>query len=82
MRPEHLAFVDGNGGVGGGGVPARVNLVEPTGADTFVYADMAGTQICAVFTERHAFAPGEEIRLQPQLPVVHLFDAASGQVLQ
>jgi multiple sugar transport system ATP-binding protein len=75
VRPEHLSVVET------GGVPARVNLVEPTGADTYVYADMAGTQICAVFTERHAFEPGEAIRLQPQLAVVHLFDAASGQVL-
>jgi multiple sugar transport system ATP-binding protein len=75
VRPEHLAVIDS------GGVPAQVNLVEPTGADTFVYADMAGTQICAVFTERHAFEPGEAIRLQPQLAVVHLFDAASGRVL-
>jgi multiple sugar transport system ATP-binding protein len=63
------------------GVPAKVTVVEPTGADTFVYADIAGTQACAVFTERHGFAPGEVIRLQPNLGVVHLFDAASGRVL-
>ncbi len=75
VRPEHLDVTDN------GGVPARVSLVEPTGADTFVYADMVGTQICAVFSERHAFAPGETIRLQPQLSVVHLFDAESGRVM-
>jgi multiple sugar transport system ATP-binding protein len=76
FRPEHLTLV-GNGG----GVPVRVSVVEPTGADTYIYSDLAGTQICAIFSERHAFQPDETIRLQPDLAVVHLFDAASGQVL-
>jgi multiple sugar transport system ATP-binding protein len=76
VRPEHLSVTTADG------VPARVKLVEPTGADTFVYADLAGTPICAVFSERHAFRPGDQIQLLPQLPVVHLFDAATGQVLR
>jgi multiple sugar transport system ATP-binding protein len=78
VRPEHLAFV---GGGGGSSVPARVTVVEPTGADTFVYGEIAGTQMCAVFTERHEFHPDEVIHLQPQVPVTHLFDAASGNKL-
>jgi multiple sugar transport system ATP-binding protein len=76
VRPEHLAIANG-----AGGVPAVVQVVEPTGADTFVYATMAETQVCAVFTERHGFRMGEGIQLQPQLDVVHLFDAQSGQKL-
>src|SRR5262249_44847980 len=78
VRPEPLA------GVGEGvrnAVPATVTVVEPTGADTFVYGEMAGTQMCAVFTERHAFAPGQGIHLLPNVPVTHLFDAASGSKL-
>jgi multiple sugar transport system ATP-binding protein len=75
-RPEHLGLA-----ADGGGVPATVIVVEPTGADTYVFADIAGTQICAVFTERHTFQPGQVIPLQPQLDVVHLFDAASGEAL-
>jgi multiple sugar transport system ATP-binding protein len=76
VRPEHLAIANG-----AGGVPAVVQVVEPTGADTFVYATMAATQVCAVFTERHAFRMGDGIKLQPQLDVVHLFDAQSGRKL-
>jgi multiple sugar transport system ATP-binding protein len=76
FRPEHMTLAGGDQGV-----PAKVIVVEPTGADTFVYADVAGTQACAIFTERHAFEPGEMIRLQPDLHVVHLFDASSGRVI-
>jgi multiple sugar transport system ATP-binding protein len=77
MRPEHLDLArDGDAGV-----PAVVRVVEPTGADTFVYAELAKTQICAVFIERHDFKSGAAIRLRPRLDLVHLFDAKSGRKL-
>ncbi len=75
VRPEHLDVVS----TGNGGVPAAVTVVEPTGADTYVYSEIAGAQICAVFAERYDFAPGETIHLQPRLAVTHLFDAATGK---
>jgi multiple sugar transport system ATP-binding protein len=77
IRPEHLS-VAGNGHAG---VAAQVTVVEPTGADTYVYAQIADAQICAVFDERYDFAPGATIHLQPRLAVTHLFDAASGDKL-
>jgi multiple sugar transport system ATP-binding protein len=76
VRPEHLSVVDG-----GDGVPATVTVVEPTGADTFVYGEIAGLQVCAVFDERYDFAPGQTIHLLPKLAVTHLFDAATGDKL-
>jgi multiple sugar transport system ATP-binding protein len=72
-RPEHLGLGDG--------VSATVVVVEPTGADILVYANIAGNMVCAVFAERHVFSPGQQIRLMPKLDVVHLFDAASGKRL-
>jgi multiple sugar transport system ATP-binding protein len=75
VRPEHFEIV------AEGGVPTRVNVVEPTGADTFVYGDFAGTQICAVFSERHQFRSGEMVNLRPRAPLTHVFDAGSGQAL-
>ena len=71
IRPEHLTL-------DGGGVPATVQVVEPTGADTFVYAQVGGVPICTTFDERHDFSPGQPIALAPRLDAVHLFDAASG----
>ncbi len=73
-RPEHLDLAQS-------GVPANVLVVEPTGADTQVYATLAGAQICTVFQERHSFTPGQPIHLAPRLACVHLFDAATGKHL-
>jgi multiple sugar transport system ATP-binding protein len=75
VRPEHLTL-------GNGGFVARVSVVEPTGADTFVFSEVGGTPICATFSERHTFRPGEEIALTPRLEAVHLFDSESGKVIR
>ena len=73
-RPEHLALGDG-------GIAVQVAVVEPTGADTFVACRHQGHELSVVFHERHAFAPGSTIHLQPDLQRAHLFDAGSGQRL-
>ncbi|MGJ7581606.1 ABC transporter ATP-binding protein [Variovorax sp. RHLX14] len=74
-RPEHLVLSDRQG------IPAQVVVMEPTGMDTFVSCRHDGTELCAVFRERHDFAPGSTIHLQPDLQRAHLFDAATGQRL-
>jgi multiple sugar transport system ATP-binding protein len=73
VRPEHLAVA------ADGGVPAEVVVVEPTGADTQIFCRVAGRDVTAVVRERHAFRPGEVVRLRPQLS--YLFDPASGERL-
>jgi multiple sugar transport system ATP-binding protein len=55
-----------------------VVVVEPTGADTQVFSKIAGLEVASVFRDRHAFRPGEVIRLRPDTSRAHLFDAASG----
>src|SRR5450755_2853331 len=74
-RPEHLLLA------AEGGIPTRVVVLEPTGADTLVACRHGTTDMAAVFRERHDFAPGSTIRLQPDLQRAHLFDAGSGQRL-
>jgi multiple sugar transport system ATP-binding protein len=74
-RPEHLTLADG------GGITARVVVMEPTGMDTFIACRHDGVDFSAVFRERHDFAPGTIIRLQPDLQRAHLFDASTGQRL-
>jgi multiple sugar transport system ATP-binding protein len=74
-RPEHLSLANG------GGIPSRVVVMEPTGMDTFVACRHEGAEISAVFRERHDFAPGATIHLQPDLQRAHLFDAGTGQRL-
>ena len=74
VRPEHISLADGVGGV-----PAEVDVIEPTGAYTLAFARMAGADVCAMFDERHDFKPGQRIELSPRPDLVHVFDAASGQ---
>jgi multiple sugar transport system ATP-binding protein len=72
VRPDHLIVANGEG------VDATVEVVEPTGADTLVFARLGNQKICGAFSERHGFRPGERIALAPRLECVHLFDAQSG----
>ena len=76
-RPEHLAL-EGDAQ----GLPAQVVVVEPTGADTQVFAKFDGTEITAIFRERHEFRAGDVIRLIPDIARGHVFDAASGKALR
>ena len=74
-RPEHLHLA------AEGGIPSRVVVLEPTGADTFVACRHGKTDVAAVFRERHEFAPGTTIHLVPDTERAHLFDAGSGDRL-
>jgi multiple sugar transport system ATP-binding protein len=74
VRPEHFVLSDA-------GVPAEVVVVEPTGSETEVFAKLGGEDIIAVFRERHQFKPGDQIRLMPEVPMVHLFDEPTGKRL-
>jgi multiple sugar transport system ATP-binding protein len=76
-RPEDLALAPG-----GEGLAASVVVVEPTGADTQVFAKLGGAEVTAVFRERHEFRAGDAIRLMPDHARAHLFDAASGKSLR
>ena len=57
IRPEHFVIADD-------GAEAEVQVVEPTGSETQVIAKLGGTEIIAVFRERHQFKPGDKIRLK------------------
>ena len=71
IRPEHFVLNPE-------GLPAKVHVIEPTGSETQVMAEFAGTSIIAAFRERVAAKPGETIRIAPDPSLVHLFDAGTG----
>ena len=75
VRPEYLTLANG----AGGGFEAQVSVVEPTGADVLVIGRAAGSEMRASFHDRHAFKPGQSIRLQPRLDTIILFDEPSGR---
>jgi multiple sugar transport system ATP-binding protein len=74
IRPEHLRL-------DAGGIEAEVVLIEPTGSETQVVVSLAGQEITGVFRERVTAAPGERIRLAPDIGLIHLFDSETGQRL-
>ena len=76
IRPEHLRPSSNSSGLG-----AKVIVVEPTGAEIHIYADLAGKEVCAVTQDRLQLDPGDEVRLVPLLDRVHLFDQATGKAL-
>jgi len=73
IRPEHLTL--------GGGARASVNVVEPTGPEMHIYAELAGQEICVITQERVSPGRGTAIDISPRPDRIHLFDAGSGKAL-
>jgi multiple sugar transport system ATP-binding protein len=71
IRPEHWRLDDA-------GIPSTVRVVEPTGSETLVVADLADHRVVCAFRERVQAHPGETLRISPNLDAAHLFDEASG----
>ena len=75
IRPEHIEVTDAPDGI-----PATLVALEPTGAETVVMADVAGTIVTIVTRDRIALKPGEAIRLRP-VQTRQLYFDADGQRL-
>ncbi len=74
IRPEHLELSDT-------GLDAEVVVVEPTGADTQLFARIGECQVVAVFHERHSLHPGQKVKLRPRTDAAMVFDDETGQRL-
>ena len=60
------------------GVPARVVVVEPTGAETELLVQVADENIVVVMHGRTAAQPDDTVFLALDADKAHVFDAASG----
>ncbi|MDQ2764630.1 MAG: sn-glycerol-3-phosphate ABC transporter ATP-binding protein UgpC [Pseudomonadota bacterium] len=74
VRPEHMMLAPG-------GIPATVQVVEPTGSETHIIARMGGASIVCAFRERVSARPGEIIEVMPNPALAHLFDEQTGKRL-
>ena len=75
IRPEHLTLSEK-------GFEVTVTVVEPTGSEIQIIGrTQGGDDIVANFRERHAFEPGETIRLSVEPRLVHLFHGETGKRL-
>jgi multiple sugar transport system ATP-binding protein len=73
IRPEHMVLS------GSDGIPAIVHVVEPTGSETQVVAQLGDASILCAFRERVSAKPGETIWIAPEPGLAHLFDAETGR---
>lgn len=62
----------------GQGIPAKVIVVEPTGAETELLLDVGGAKVIVVMHGRTAVRPDDIVHLQIEAGKTHVFDDASG----
>jgi len=74
IRPEHLRLDPA-------GLPAVVNVLEPTGSETQVVMHVGGAHLLGAFRERITARHGEVLPVSPDPSLIHLFDKATGQRL-
>ena len=62
------------------GVPVSIVVVEPTGSETLVVAKLGEQTISCVFRERIKAKPGDQLRISPNRPAIHLFDREGSRI--
>ena len=61
-----------------GGLTIKVDVVEPTGAETHIFGLIGEEPVRAVFRDRIAVSPGDRLPVTVEPANVHLFDKATG----
>jgi multiple sugar transport system ATP-binding protein len=65
----------------GQGIPAKVIVIEPTGAETELLLDVGGTQIVTVMHGRTDAKPDDIVQLHIDANKAHIFEAQTGKRL-
>jgi len=73
IRPEHLTL--------GGPIHATVDLVEPIGHESIVYATAGTEKFVAIFEPHEAPRTGDSISFGVDPAKIHLFDATTETAL-
>ena len=76
IRPEHLEHQPA-GEDAGGSIRAVVDMVEPIGHESIVYATAGGEKLVAIFEPHEAPRTGATVSFTVDPARVHLFDAAT-----
>ncbi|MEA2164900.1 MAG: multiple sugar transport system ATP-binding protein [Thermoanaerobaculia bacterium] len=71
IRPEHLHRATSDDAP----IRAAVDVVEPVGHETIVYANTGGERIVAIFKPTETPRAGETIAMNADIESLHLFDA-------
>ncbi|NKX63471.1 sn-glycerol-3-phosphate import ATP-binding protein UgpC [Labrenzia sp. 5N] len=81
IRPEHLEVVTAPGEGEGLHLEASVNVLEPVGAESYLYSSFAdgGEEILVRVSSHARHEPGEKLYLRAAPENVHYFDAETGR---
>ena len=82
VRPEDVSLAVGQAPDGRADIHAVVDVVEPLGADTLVFANAAGHHLVARLRPEARPALGESLSLRLDLTRAHLFDAVTQKVVR
>ncbi|ADU52093.1 carbohydrate ABC transporter ATP-binding protein, CUT1 family [Thermaerobacter marianensis DSM 12885] len=83
VRPEHIHARPADAADGAGAhMVATVEVVEPLGAETFVYVAAGSVALTVRVDPRLAVRPGDRLALTLDAEHLHLFDAATEQSLR
>ena len=63
------------------GIPGKVIVIEPTGAETELLVDVGGQSITLVMHGRTSARPDDTVHLVVDTDKAHVFDSGSGQRL-
>jgi multiple sugar transport system ATP-binding protein len=80
-QPVHYGIRPGDLELAGEGVPGKVVVVEPTGAETELIVDVGGQPLTVVMHGRTKARPDDVVHLRVDAAKAHVFDGASGQRL-
>ncbi len=80
VRPEHI-MGPAEAAANGDSFSARVDVVEPMGAEINLYLDTGGAMLTARVGPGARCAPGEERTFNVAMDRVHYFDAAAGDAI-
>ena len=76
IRPGNMVMIEA-----GGGIAAKVEVIEPTGAETEIIVKVGETLFTVVLHGRTDVRPDQAVGLQIDVDMVHLFDRADGKRL-
>src|SRR5262249_42443485 len=76
LRPEHISLR-----TDGPGWPAKVDLVEPMGAQTQILCTAGKQRLTILSAERALPSVGSRVILNPDFSMIHIFDSATGHRL-
>lgn len=80
VRPEDLGF--DNYAVAGSNIRAKIEVIEPLGAEIHLYVNTGSNKLIVRAPSRHDFKIGDEINLSPNIDKLSFFDIDTGEVIR